>query len=250
MRAGFQPCVHAIGDRANRIVLDAFEAALRSAPSADVRPRVEHAQVLAPEDIPRFAALHVIASMQPTHATSDMPWAEARVGAERLRGAYAWRTLSTSGAMLAFGSDFPVERPEPLEGLYAAVARADRDGKTGRRMARRGAPRLPRRIARLHLGRGLRRFRREPARPHSPPASMPTSPSSAPTQDRWRAEQPEPSRALLGARIVMTVVAGKKTSRSGVDSGAPRVPDQGARQAGPTLCASIQCCWPSGMAQR
>ena len=127
--AGFQPCVHAIGDRANRIVLDAFEAALRKHDKgAEVRARVEHAQLLAPADLPRFAALGVIASMQPAHATSDMPWAGARVGEERLRGAYAWRTLLDGGARLAFGSDFPVERPQVFEGLYAAVARADRDG--------------------------------------------------------------------------------------------------------------------------
>jgi hypothetical protein len=129
VRAGFQPCVHAIGDRGNRAVLDAFEQALAGAASAHVRPRVEHAQLLALEDIPRFARLGAVASMQPTHATSDMPWAGARVGAERLRGAYAWRSLLAAGARLAFGSDFPVERPEPLEGLYAAISRADRDGK-------------------------------------------------------------------------------------------------------------------------
>jgi predicted amidohydrolase YtcJ len=122
--AGFQPCVHAIGDQANALVLDAY-AALRA---RSLRPRIEHAQVLGPTDIARFRTLGVIASMQPTHATSDMPWAEARVGRERIRGAYAWRSLLSAGAPIAFGSDFPVERPEILEGVYAAVARADRAG--------------------------------------------------------------------------------------------------------------------------
>jgi predicted amidohydrolase YtcJ len=126
--AGFQLAVHAIGDRANRAVLDAFAAAGAS-PARDYRFRVEHAQVVAPEDLPRFAALGVVASMQPTHATSDMPWAEARVGPRRIRGAYAWRSILATGAHLAFGSDFPVEEPSPLLGLYAAVTRQDPQGK-------------------------------------------------------------------------------------------------------------------------
>ncbi|MDI3291187.1 amidohydrolase [Polyangium sp. 15x6] len=125
--AGFQLAVHAIGDRANRDVLDAF-AALGEGRARALRFRVEHAQVLAPEDIPRFAALGVVASMQPTHATSDMPWAPARLGPERLRGAYAWRSLLDSGARLVFGSDFPVEEPSPLLGLWAAVSRQDPSG--------------------------------------------------------------------------------------------------------------------------
>lgn len=125
---GVQPAVHAIGDRANRAVLDAY-ASLTPEQRKSLRPRVEHAQVVDPDDIPRFAALGVIASMQPTHATSDMPWAEKRVGASRLRGAYAWRRFLDSGAALALGSDFPVERVDPLLGLYAAVSRQDADGK-------------------------------------------------------------------------------------------------------------------------
>ncbi|HVK70475.1 MAG TPA: amidohydrolase, partial [Polyangium sp.] len=125
--AGFQLAVHAIGDRANRDVLDAF-AALGEGRARALRFRIEHAQVLAPEDLPRFAALGVLASMQPTHATSDMPWAPARLGPERLRGAYAWRSLLDSGARLVFGSDFPVEEPSPLLGLWAAVSRQDPSG--------------------------------------------------------------------------------------------------------------------------
>lgn len=124
---GVQPAVHAIGDRANRVVLDAY-ATLTPAQRETLRPRIEHAQVVAVEDIPRFSALGVIASMQPTHATSDMPWAQARIGAERLRGAYAWQRFRTAGARLALGSDFPVERVDPLLGLYAAVTRQDSVG--------------------------------------------------------------------------------------------------------------------------
>jgi predicted amidohydrolase YtcJ len=122
---GYQVGAHAIGDRANRVALDAFEAAGDPAQ----RHRIEHAQVIAPGDIPRFARLGVIAAMQPTHATSDLPWAGQRVGAERLRGAYAWRSLLNSGARLAIGSDFPVEQVDPLLGLAAAATRADASGQ-------------------------------------------------------------------------------------------------------------------------
>jgi predicted amidohydrolase YtcJ len=122
-----QPAVHAIGDRANRAVLAAFAQAGAETRAA-LRPRIEHAQVVDPDDIARFAALGVIASMQPTHATSDMPWAEARLGPSRLRGAYAWRRFLAADVSVAFGSDFPVERVEPLHGLYAALTRQDADG--------------------------------------------------------------------------------------------------------------------------
>ncbi|HET9481391.1 MAG TPA: amidohydrolase [Candidatus Polarisedimenticolia bacterium] len=144
-RAGFQPCIHAIGDRGNRVSLDALEAAVRASGRSDVRARVEHAQVLALEDIPRFAAGGIIASMQPTHATSDMYWAEARVGPQRIRGAYAWRRLFESKARLACGSDFPVESENPLLGFYAAVTRQDAKGwpaggwAPGQRMTRQEA---------------------------------------------------------------------------------------------------------------
>lgn len=127
--AGWQVGVHAIGDAGNRAVLDAFAAVIEARRSDDLRLRVEHAQILAPEDIARFAKLDVIASMQPTHATSDMPWAEARLGPERIRGAYAWRSLLDSGARIAGGSDFPVEKVSPLLGMHAAVNRTDESGK-------------------------------------------------------------------------------------------------------------------------
>ncbi|HEU0151739.1 MAG TPA: amidohydrolase [Arenimonas sp.] len=125
---GVQPASHAIGDRGNRIVLDTYEKVLGDAAGSDHRWRVEHAQVVAPADIPRFATLKLIASMQPTHATSDMPWAEARVGKARLEGAYAWQRFRAAGVRLALGSDFPVESVDPRLGLYASVTRADRDG--------------------------------------------------------------------------------------------------------------------------
>ena len=126
---GWQLNIHAIGDAGNRSALDAFEQQWTQSQRQTLRPRIEHAQVIALEDIPRFAKLGVIASMQPTHATSDMNMAEDRVGAERIKGAYAWRTLLDAGTRLAGGSDFPVELPNPFPGLYAAVTRQDRDGR-------------------------------------------------------------------------------------------------------------------------
>jgi len=124
---GFQVGIHAIGDSGNRMALDAFEKAQGSRLS-ELRNRVEHAQIISLDDIPRFAELGVIASMQPTHATSDMNMAEDRLGPDRIKGGYAWRRLLDSGAVLASGSDFPVELPNPFYGLYAAVTRQDRGG--------------------------------------------------------------------------------------------------------------------------
>ncbi|AMY11508.1 N-substituted formamide deformylase precursor [Luteitalea pratensis] len=131
VRAGYQPCVHAIGDRANTAVLDLFEQLQREVPgSRALRMRDEHAQILRAGDIPRFAALDVIASVQTTHATSDMPWVEKRIGAARTRdGAYMWQALRRSGAHLANGSDFPVEEPNPMFGFYAAITRQDAQGQ-------------------------------------------------------------------------------------------------------------------------
>ncbi len=124
--AGGAVAIHGIGDQGVRNALDAFEAARAAHPEkADVRLRVEHAQVIHPDDVARFAGLGVIASMQPTHATSDMPWAEARLGPERVRWAYTWRTLLDANAHLAFGSDFPVESVDPALGLWSATTRQD-----------------------------------------------------------------------------------------------------------------------------
>jgi predicted amidohydrolase YtcJ len=125
LRKGFQVGVHAIGDRGNRVVLDAFEGALKAVPVADHRFRVEHAQVISLSDIPRFAKLGVIPSMQASHQTSDMRWAETRVGAERIKGAYAWRSLLNTGVIIPDGSDFPVEEVNPLISFHSAVSRQD-----------------------------------------------------------------------------------------------------------------------------
>jgi hypothetical protein len=121
LRNGFQPCIHAIGDRANRFVLDIFEATLAGS-DGEVRPRIEHAQVVSAPDIPRFAALGVIASMQTTHALSDMRWARERLGSDRIAGAYAWRALLDAGATVANGTDAPVEAVSSARSFYAAVA--------------------------------------------------------------------------------------------------------------------------------
>ena len=134
---GFQVATHAIGDAANHQVLNAYEKALKQAAGAtsgsaganDARLRIEHAQVLAAADIPRFVQLGVIASMQPTHCTSDMPWAEKRIGPERIKGAYAWRSVLKTGAHLPISSDFPGETLNPFYGIYAAVTRQDPQGK-------------------------------------------------------------------------------------------------------------------------
>jgi len=125
LRAGFQVNVHAIGDRANRIVLDQFEAALREVPTADHRFRIEHAQILSYQDIPRFAELDLIPSMQGSHQTSDMYWAPNRLGWARLQGAYAWRSLLHTGVVIPNGSDFPVEAVNPLISFHSFVTRQD-----------------------------------------------------------------------------------------------------------------------------
>jgi hypothetical protein len=125
---GYQVNVHAIGDAANRQILDGF-AALPAAERTAARHRIEHAQVLAVEDIPRFKMLNIIPSMQPLHATSDMTMAEQRVGHERIKGAYAWRRYLKQGSRIACGSDFPVESANPFWGIHAAVTRRSRDGE-------------------------------------------------------------------------------------------------------------------------
>lgn len=126
---GYQVNVHAIGDKANSQVLDAFEAAYALHGGKNLRNRIEHAQVVALKDIPRFVPLQLIASMQPTHATSDMNMAEDRIGAERIKGAYAWQVFLKQGTRIAGGSDFPVESANPFFGIHAAVTRQDDHNK-------------------------------------------------------------------------------------------------------------------------
>jgi predicted amidohydrolase YtcJ len=125
-KMGFQIGIHAIGTKGSTWVLDAFEKAQRINGKRDSRHRNEHAQILIPEDIPRFAQLGVIASMQPTHCITDKRFCEKRIGYERSKGAYAWRSLLNTNARIAFGTDYTVEPLDPLEGLYAAVTRKDR----------------------------------------------------------------------------------------------------------------------------
>ena len=127
-KAGFQLAFHAIGDRANRIALNVFAAVAKANGPRDRRDRVEHAQVVAPMDFARFAELHVIASMQPSHQTTDMRWAEDRIGRERIMGAYAWATMLKNKVPLAFGTDYDVEPISPFRGLYACVTRELPDG--------------------------------------------------------------------------------------------------------------------------
>ncbi|HJQ67483.1 MAG TPA: amidohydrolase [Blastocatellia bacterium] len=136
LRQGIQVETHAIGDRANRVILDIYEKAFKSVPPAErkqrePRWRVEHAQIMHPSDIPRFKQLGVIPSMQPSHAIGDLHFAPSRVGVKRLEGAYAWQTFIKSGSIIAGGSDAPVERGEPMIEFYAAVARRDQKGFTG-----------------------------------------------------------------------------------------------------------------------
>ena len=136
LRRGIQVETHAIGDRTNRLILDLYEAAFKAVPASErkiqePRWRVEHAQILSKQDIPRFAKLGVIASMQPSHAISDLFFAPARLGMERLAGAYAWNSLIKSGAIICGGSDAPVERGEPMIEFYAAVARKSIKGESG-----------------------------------------------------------------------------------------------------------------------
>ena len=127
--AGFQLNYHAIGDKANHVALNEFEKTFAAIGGSELRNRIEHAQVIAPEDLARFAELDVLPSMQPTHATSDKNMAEDRIGKDRMKGAYAWQTLLESGIPLPLGSDFPVELANPFYGLHAAVTRQDRDNQ-------------------------------------------------------------------------------------------------------------------------
>jgi predicted amidohydrolase YtcJ len=128
-RAGEQLCIHAIGDRAIAMVLDLFQDVASANGSRDRRPRIEHSQHVAPADFARYARLGAIASVQPYHAIDDGKWAERRIGSERLKGTYAFRSFIDHGVRLALGSDWPVAPLDPIEGIYAAVTRATLDGR-------------------------------------------------------------------------------------------------------------------------
>jgi predicted amidohydrolase YtcJ len=183
--AGWRVCIHAIGDRGNRVALDALSAA------GGAGHRIEHAQILDPTDIPRFSRSGIVASMQPTHATSDMPWAEARLGPGRLSGAYAWRTMLGAGSTLVFGSDAPVESHNPLWGVYAAVTRQDHAGRPAGGW-------LPEQ--RLGAAEALRAFSSGPLRVGGPAdfTVLDEDPTAV------------PPAALLNLRVLRTVVEGRQ----------------------------------------
>lgn len=129
IKKGYQVNVHAIGDAGNKQILDTFAKEIPANKAADKRHRIEHAQVVTLSDIPRFKSIGIIPSMQPTHATSDKNMAETRIGSERMKGAYAWRSFLQQGSRIACGSDFPVEAPNPFFGIHAAVTRQDKHGQ-------------------------------------------------------------------------------------------------------------------------
>ena len=209
VKAGFQPCTHAIGDRANRETLDAYERLMREAPGTRaLRPRVEHAQILDAADLPRFGALGIIASMQPIHCTSDMPWAARRLGAGRVsEGAYAWRTLLDSGAVIAAGSDFPVEPPNPLLGFHAAITRQAHDG---------GPPGGWNPDQRMARGEALRAMTRDAAfAAHAEQDLGTIAPGKLADLVVLSADiMTMPPAQILRTRVLRTIVAGRTTYRA------------------------------------
>ncbi len=204
LRHKFQVCVHAIGDRANRVVLNAYARAMVAAgvDGPDARLRIEHAQILAPSDIPRFGSLGVIASMQPIHCTSDMPWAPSRLGSSRLPGAYAWHSVLKSGAHLAAGSDFPVEPYDPLLGFYAAVTREGTDGwpvngwRPSEKMTREEA------LAAYTYGAAYAAFEEDVAGTLAPGKRADMTVLSSDIME-------VPKHDILKAEVVMTIVGGR-----------------------------------------
>ena len=185
VRRGFQVATHAIGDAANRFVLDAYERAFAGRDGAALRFRVEHAQVLAPSDVPRFKRLGVLPSMQPTHCTSDMYWAADRVGPERVKGAYLWYTFLDAGVRVPAGSDAPVERIDVMPGLAGGGDPPGREGLAARRLAAAGAREPGAGAADVHAGRRVRRVRREgPRRDRARDARGPHRARCRPGEDR------------------------------------------------------------------
>jgi hypothetical protein len=202
-RHGFQACTHAIGDRANRTVLDVYQRVLAGLPDGGARRfRIEHAQVLAMADIPRFHALGVIPAMQPTHCTSDMPWAVQRLGPERSRYAYAWQSLLRTGAVIPTGSDFPVEAPDPLLGFYAAVTRQDPLGQPP------GGWTAVERMTREQALRGMTEWSALAACQERDKGTLSVGKwADVTVLDRDLLAVPE--RDILGARVLLTLVGGR-----------------------------------------
>jgi len=205
-RAGFQPCIHAIGDAAVTRVLDIYEREL--GPHARLlRPRIEHGQIVRPADVPRFAALGVIAAVQPTHCTSDMPWVPVRIGEARVPWAYRWRSLLDASARLSLGSDVPVENPDPRLGMWAAVTRRPPQGT-------RPGWNLPEALSVAEAIAGYTQWAAYAGFEESWRGAI--APSFAADLTIFdRDLEVDPEAAILHARIVRTVVAGRDTFLEG-----------------------------------
>lgn len=197
---GWQVGTHAIGDAAIGAVLDSYLRAEKKFPGGDHRLRIEHTQVIASQDIPRMVEVKAIASMQPTHATSDMRWAEGRLGGDRIKGAYAWRTMLNKGIPLAFGSDFPVEEVAPLLGLYAAVTRQDAKGEPAGGWTPKQKLSLDEAIAAFTTGAAYAEFAEDKR-------GMIAVGRLADVTVYDRALQPD--KTLLETKILMTIVGGR-----------------------------------------
>jgi hypothetical protein len=204
--SGMQICVHAIGDAANRMALNAFATIKVTGDRSALRCRIEHAQVVAKPDFARFAELGVLPSMQPTHLTSDMPWAIVRLGPERITGAYAFKSFLLQGLPVAFGSDFPVESPDPRRGIYAAVTTRPFEG---------GEPLRP--DQQLTREQALRGFTLDAAYAMFAEPELGTIAAGKLADfsvfDRDLLNCPE--RELLSANVVLTVIGGRVVFRAG-----------------------------------
>ena len=206
MKAGFQVTIHAIGDRANREALDFFEATMKDSPAARAtRPRIEHAQVVSAADLPRFASLGVIASMQPSHAVEDMAWAEARIGPERLKGAYAWRSLRRAGARLILNSDLPATDYNIFYGLHSAVTRTDKEGHPAGGWRKDEALTIEEAIRGWTTWAAYAEFREQDAGTIAPGRRADLTVMDI---DPFKVGEKDPAR-LLSGKVVMTIVGGR-----------------------------------------
>ncbi len=206
-RDSFQVAIHAIGDRGVRLALDAIEAAREANGARDSRHRVEHIQVLDPQDLPRFAALGAVASMQPTHCISDKRYAGERIGAERCRLAYPWHSVLASGARLAFGTDCPIEPLDPLLGLYAAVTRKRYEGEEGPGWVPEQKLTMEQALEAYTLGAAYAEFQ-EQAKGSITPGKY----ADLAVLSQNLLETPEPE--LLATRVVATIFDGKLVYRN------------------------------------
>jgi len=206
MKAGFQVTIHAIGDRANREALDFFEATMKNSPAARAtRPRIEHAQVVSAADLPRFASLGVIASMQPSHAVEDMAWAEARIGPERLKGAYAWRSLRRAGARLILNSDLPATDYSIFYGLHSAVTRTNKEGHPAGGWRQDEALTIEEAIRGWTTWAAYAEFREQDAGTIAPGRRADLTVMDI---DPFRVGEKDPAR-LLSGNVIMTIVRGR-----------------------------------------